>query len=169
MFSLVATTTKPIHNSRTDAGLDHADESEPDQKLVDMLRDLFVRSRYVVFHDGMTSDFSRELHRIVQKYGVPSIVALEKVLRGASVGVAEEALMQIGYIEDKKTHNRRLALLERALESPDTRIRDAASVGIATMEDPAAIESLQRALDNEPYELLQKNIKDVLVHLQDIR
>ena len=134
-----------------------------------MLRNLFARSRYVVFHDGMTSDFSRELHRIVQTYGVPSIVALEKVLHGASVGVAEEALIQIGHIEDDKTHRYRLALLARALESSDGRIRDAAAVGIDAMEDPAAIESLQKAVDNEPHKFLRQYMKDLLVHLQDIR
>lgn len=88
---------------------------------------------------------------------------------GANVEVVEEALRQIGYMDDEITHRHRLSLLERALESPNSRVRDAASIGLDAMDDPVAIKSLQRAVDCERYEPLRQNLEIVLRRLQDYR
>lgn len=141
----------------------------PYQALLNILYPLFRNASDEVFEDGMDSSFSADLNRIVRAHGIVAVDALEKVLDGANVEVAEEALRQIGYMDDEVTHNRRLSLLERALESPNSRVRDAASIGLDAMDDPAAIKSLQRAVDCERYEPLRQNLEIVLRHLQDSR
>lgn len=80
--------------------------------------------------------------------------------------VAEEALRQVGCMNDKKTHSARRSLLEHSLESPDMRIRDAASIGIETMEDPAAIPALKRAIENEQVGWLRQYLEDIMNQLK---
>ena len=140
-----------------------------DKTPVDILHKLFRAASDDVFEDGMDSYFSTNLHHIIKEYGAAAIDALESVMDGANVGVTEEALRQVGNIDDDATHRARLSLLERALKSSNTRVRDAASIGIEAMNDPTGIEGLQNAIDNEPYEQLRQNFKDVLVQLQDAR
>ena len=139
--------------------------------LEDILQKMFFDARDEIFEDGMSSFFGAGLIRIVQVHGVAAVRALEGIISASDVNaeVAEETLRQIGYMDDKRTYRHRLSLLVGALESPNARIRDAASIGIEAMDDPAAIESLQRAIDRERHEQLRQNFKDVLAQLQDGR
>ena len=142
--------------------------SDP-EALVDRLQKLFRDASDETFEDGMDSSFSVNLTRVVRDHGVAAVSVLERVISADDVNVeiAEEALRQVGCMDDAKTHRRRLSLLERALGSPNVRIRDAASIGIEALDDPAAIESLRRAIDNEQHGHLRQNLKDVLAQLQD--
>ena len=137
---------------------------EPTTKL----RELFRNVNGEVFEDGMTSSFSAALRGIVSEYGDAAVEQLAEMVlaRDAPVDVAEEALRQVGHIKDAATHNTRLSLLERALESPELRIRDGAAIGIDYMEDPRAVPSLERALERETYEWLGQYIRDVTARLR---
>lgn len=137
--------------------------------LVARLDKLFSAAHDETFEDGMNSIFSANLNHIIQIHGSAAVNALERIIRERYVNVAiiEEALRQVGRIGDARTHNSRLFLLEHALESPNTRIRDAASIGIEAMDDPAAVPSLQKAIAKEQYEQLRQNFRDVLAQLQD--
>lgn len=137
--------------------------------LEDILQKLFYDARDETFEDGMGSFFSTSLIHIVRDHGAAAVRALERMISATDVNVeaAEESLRQMGRMDDEKTHRYRLSLLERALESPNARIRDAASVGIEAMDDPAAIESLQRAIGSELHEQLRQNFTDVLEQLRD--
>ena len=68
-------------------------------------------------------------------------------------------------MNDGKTHSARLSLLGHLLESQDLRIRDAASIGIEAMEDPAAIPALKHAIENEQTGWLQRYLEDVMNQL----
>lgn len=138
------------------------------ETLADELRELFRSANDEVFEDGMTSRFSDALHRIIREHGVEAIGMIGTAIRAADtpVKVAGEALRQVGYAGDKKTHSARLSLLESSLESPDVRIRDAASIGIEAMEDPAAIPALKRAIENESAGWLRRYQKDVMSQLK---
>ena len=136
--------------------------------LASRLRKLFHDANDEVFEDGMTSHFSNELHDTIREYGIGAIDQLEEIIHAdyTSVEVAEEALRQTGYVNDSKTHDARLSLLERALGSPDVRMRDAALIGIEAMEDPRVIPSLKRAVENEPSGWLRQYLKDVMARLK---
>lgn len=136
--------------------------------LTSRLRKLFRDASDEVFEDGMTSHFGNELHDTIREYGIGAIDQLEEAIHAdyTSVGVAEEALRQAGYVNDNRTHDARLLLLERALESPDVRMRDAALIGIEAMEDPRAMPSLKRAVENEPSGWLRQYLKDVMARLK---
>lgn len=158
----------PARQSEAMSALPQVGEPNRGHDLTAKLRELFRNRDGEVFEDGMTSKFSTALHGIISEYGAAAIEQLGKMTlaRDARVDVAEEALRQIGHIRDEVTHDARLSLLERALESPDLRIRDGGAIGIGYMEDPRAVPSLERALERETYEWLGQYIRDVIAHLR---
>lgn len=119
-----------------------------------MLHELFHNANYDVF-DGMDSDFSNSLNRIIQDHGI-AVVVLDEMISadGVNSEVAAEALVWAGRMDGEATHRARLSMLKRALESANVCIRDAASIEIEAMDDPAAIESLQEAINREQCGLL---------------
>ena len=119
--------------------------------LIDRLHTIFVEAAEEVFEDGMESAFSRKLRSIIRTHGDVAIRAIDKVIQveQTNVEVVGEVLRQVGAIADPRTHHSRLMLLLRQLESSDPRIRDAASIGIAALDDSAAAESIRRAVEQE--------------------
>ena len=134
---------------------------------VDRLNATFTSAADEVFVDGMDSLFSRKLLSAIRTYGDMTIRAIDRVMQfeRANVEVAGEALRQVGSIADPRTHHSRLTLLLRHLESPDPRIRDAASTGIAALDDPAAIPAIRKAFKQEPSPQLRRNLQLVLDQL----
>ena len=141
------------------------------EMLADTLHKLFRSANDEVFEDGMDSRFSNSLIRIIRTHGIAAVDALDKMICMDSVNpeVAAEALVWVGRMDDEQTHQARLSMLERALESPNVCIRDGSSIGIEAMDDPAAIGSLQKAIDREQCGLLRQNLKDTLEQLKDAR
>ena len=81
---------------------------------------LIANAKNEVFADGMDSNFSRQLHRIIETFGHRAIKALEMAMeRRLNAEVAEELLRQLGYMEDSGTHDGRLNILLQSLKSPD--------------------------------------------------
>lgn len=117
----------------------------------------------------MDSNFSSNLTRIIQSHGFAVIETLEKLIHAddANIEVAAEALIWTGRVNDNDTHRVRLVVLERALESDNACIRDAASIAIEFMDDSAAIDSIKKAIVKEECKPLRQNLKDVLIQLQD--
>lgn len=143
-------------------------ESEKECMIVDALIHLRDDAMNETFEDGVNTKFSIGLRTIVQNCGTTSIGALENAmpLETTSVPVMEEVLRQIGNVDDPHTHKLRLAFLERALVFPDSRIRDAASIGLDAMDDPKAIPSIKKAIASEPDEWIRKNLKTILAQLE---
>ncbi len=136
--------------------------------LVRRLKTTFVEAVDEVFADGMESTFSRKLHAVVRTYGDVAISAINRLMQFERVNaeVAAEALRQIGSTVDPRSLRSRLTLLLYKLESPDPRIRDAASLGIAALDDPAAIGAIRRAIGRERSAVLRRNLQLVLDQLQ---
>ena len=121
-----------------------------------------------VFLDGMESAFSQAVKNVIGGYGDIAVYAIERLLSSqkANAETAGEILRQIGSIEDSSTHRSRLTVLTDQLKSPDPRIRDAASLGLAALDDPTAISDVQTALKRESSPRLRENLKLVLDQLQ---
>ena len=136
--------------------------------LVNRLNKMFDDARDEVFEDGMNNAFSDNVNRIVKIHGRATIHALKRAIHtdNANIEVIEEALKQVGNIEDMTTHDSRLNLLKGELTSHHPRIRNAASMGIEAMDDAKAIEDLQNAINNERHEQVRKNFQTVLAQLQ---
>ncbi len=72
--------------------------------------------REETFYSEMDSKFSTAAHWIVQKYGDKYVLELSRMLKKGQASTevaqeAQEALLQLGLIEDSATHTTRLAVL----------------------------------------------------------
>ena len=117
-----------------------------------------------VFYDGMESHLGSKVRRLIRYYGDAAIRALHQAIYTprSDLEAVEETLRVMGHMDDAQTHHRRLAVLLQELYSPNPRVRDAASIGISLLDDPAAAPSIQRAMDQEPLEQLRRNLQSVL-------
>ena len=135
------------------------------------IRSLLQAPRDQTFEAGMESEFSRALVRIVTKYGDDAIGALADCIGGEAVSpeVAAEALQWLAHINDHVAYRQRLLLLERSLSSSSPWVRDGAGLGLALLEDPRAIPSVARAIDQETIPELRDDLQLVLTQLENAR
>ncbi len=143
-------------------------ECNLEESLVDHFNKLAHDTTGEVFVDGMESAFSYGITLAVETHGDIAVRAMERLMssNGVNVEVAGEILRQMGSMEDPRTHRGRLAVLTSSLKSPDPRLRDAASIGLAALDDPAAIEDLRDAVDREAFPQLRRNLTLALDQLQ---
>jgi HEAT repeat protein len=120
------------------------------------------------FQYGMDSKFSANLQAIVEQYGDKAVLELGHILkaRQADSEVVEEALLQLGMIDDSATQRTRLSILEESLKSDSVGRRDAAGLGIASMNDPSALPALRRALKRETSSRLKHDLHLVVEQLE---
>ena len=132
------------------------------------VKKIFSESVEEVFADGMESTLSRSLHSMIRMNGHGAIGAIDRLLRSGQVNaeVAGEALRQVGIVDDPISHQRRLGLLLDYLESSDPRLRHAAAIGIAALDDPIAVASIRQALGRENSPTLKRNLQLVLDQLE---
>lgn len=146
-------------------------ESEIPFDCLDRLQRLFETALEERFEDGIETEFSKGLTAVIKAYGNIAIQEIVSLIlyRRTNSEVAGEALRWIGQIEDPTTHRFRLWLLEQSLNSSSARIRDAASLGLASLDDPQSIPALQQAIEKEPYTELREDMEQVLEGLQRTR
>lgn len=130
---------------------------------------LFTEAEQLPLENGMESPFSRGLVTLLLKYRKLAVSAVGRLVNDSRVSdeVSWEALRWMGRIEDPVTYYDRLQLLEQSLDCPRIRLRDAAALGLASMNDPRAIGSLQRAVERETYAELRDDMSKVLAQLQE--
>ena len=142
-----------------------------DEEAESRFESLFRSARESHFEDGMESQFSRYLTSLVQAYGPISKDILARLFedRRISPEVLSEALRWLGRMEDQPTYGARLWLLEKGLTSPDASVRDGATLGLASMDDPRAIPYLERAIQAEKMTELRHDMEEVLGQLKNGR
>ena len=140
-----------------------------DNPILPKIRRIVAESAWENFADGMESALSRKLHSLIRAHGGEAVGAIGAFIKSglADAESAEEILRQVGYSEDAATRAARLDLLVDSLFSPSPRVRDAASLGIAGMDDPAAINAVETALANEPTEFIRDSLALVLEQLRE--
>ncbi len=121
------------------------------------------------FEDGMGSEFATRVHESIVNYGPVAVTAWERVLwRMENTNeTGEELLRQFGLIEHRPSRARRLRVLKDSLKSPDSRIRDAASLGLSFLDDTSALIALESAYSVETEGWLKENLKLVIDQLLD--
>jgi hypothetical protein len=124
-----------------------------------------------IFEDGFETRFSRDLIALVNEKGrqAVDVIARFALLELVNDETLSEALRWLGRIDHAQSYKKRLWLLESSLEAKSSRVRDAASLGLASLDDPHAIPHLQRAIDREACVELQDDMKEVLAQLEKTR
>ena len=123
------------------------------------------------FEYGMESDFSRELVFLVKKYGNDALNVITDLVINESVNpeIAFEALRWLGRMHHPISYYQRLWLLEKCLYSTSRWIRDGAALGLASLDNPLAIDYLKDAIQRETYAELRQDMEQVLEQLEDTR
>ena len=142
-----------------------------EERLINYFGRLARGAEEEAFFDGVESVFSHWLTSAVGKYGDAAVLAIGRLLSLVEddAEVSGEILRHLGSIEDPRTHRSRLTVLVDKLKSPDPRIRDAASLGLAALDDPEAIADIQEVLDRELSPQLRGNLKLVVDQLRSTR
>ena len=135
--------------------------------VTEHLRRAVDAARDELFLDGMDSSLSVAIDSAVRVYADSALRAVDSLLSSGkpNVETSEEILRVLGSIEDARTHQGRLTILVAYLQSVDPRIRDAAMLGLASLDDPTAIGPLRRAVSNETSSQLKRNLEAVLEQL----
>ena len=121
-----------------------------------------------VFMDGMNSVFSRQVTLLVTQHGDVAVSVLDHLLGTDEISaeVSGEILRTLGALTDNNSYFSRLRLLVKQLKSHDPRIRDAASLGLASLDEPMSLPNLLEAYKVEKSELVQRNIGLVIEQLE---
>jgi hypothetical protein len=144
-----------------------AQDDSPDD-VRRMMRFLFDSAKGQVFESGVESAFSREFSSLVRKYGAAALGEALGIALSDSVDpdIAAEALLCVGRIEDAATHDERRLFLERALKAGSPVVRDAAALGLASLDDAKALPSLREAIGIEQLEWVRAGLAQVANQLE---
>ena len=133
---------------------------------------LYVRqAQKETFADGTDSIFAERVHESVRKHGATAVAAWERTLRNTNNAfeTGEELLRQLGNLVHTPYHRARLRTLTDFITYPDPRIRDAAGLGLSSLDDPSALPKLQEAYSQEREGWLRQNLKLVIEQLESTR
>ena len=110
----------------------------------------------------------RRLRNLIQKYGEPTIGAIEEwtKMNSRKQTLIAEVMRLLGEVEDSASKSARLELLGKGLKSGSPVIRDSSALGLEDMGDIRAIRLLESAIDNEPYESLRQDYKMIVDSLR---
>ena len=130
---------------------------------------IFASAKEQIFEDGMESDFSLALVDFITSYGQSAMQVVASLILPGQLNseVVSETLRVIGRLRHKTTHRDRLWLLEWGLYSPLARVRDGATVGLAFLDDPAALLSLKCVVERELISELREDMEQLLAQLED--
>jgi len=132
------------------------------------LENIVLSARGVRFEDGVENDFSRGLVHFVTTYGDRAVDSLRKAILDRKVPpeISSEALTWLARVKDPSTYDSRLRLLIKALLSPSSQVRDGASLGLALLNDPAALPWARFAVQLERNSELRDDMAKVLSQLE---
>jgi len=130
---------------------------------------VFERAMDETFEDGKESEFSSQLGRLVRKFGNFAIEAIENLISNRKVNaeVAAEALRWLGRMKDRQTHASRFRLLKVSLSSPNPMVRDGAVLGLTSLGDRGAVDSVKRAIQVEKCDELREDLVQLLEFLEN--
>jgi hypothetical protein len=104
----------------------------------------FAAAANEVFEDGIESQLTQILEQLLDAHGTVAVAMLEDLFFSSTVNpeVAVESLKWIGTVDHKESRSYRRRLLERCLQSASARIRYAAALALAAMDDPISLPAL---------------------------
>lgn len=140
-------------------------------ELSRQIEPIFLRGKEERFEDGMESEFARSLAGVIESYNLLALVQIAKKVSEATsnLDVAGEALRLIGRLEDSRTRDVRRVMLELALSNSHPTLRDAASLGLASIDDPRSIPALEKAVSLEQIAELREDMQSVVDQLRSAR
>jgi hypothetical protein len=147
--------------------LDNSTLPQP-EPIYDRVVSLFSSAQLESFEPGIESNFSKNLTWLIQENWSETIDALASIIEHSQVSdeIGSEALRLLGRVNHFASYGMRFWLLRHFLFSNSPEIRDAASLGLASLDDPDAISDLKTAIDREGVADLRQDLEQVLTQLE---
>jgi len=151
-----------------EAGTRGVQPDRSQEELEQYVRGVLEAAREEYFADGMESSVSRELVPVVERHHKQIAEFLFYWLAGekGDPEVTAEALHWLGLMDHAPSRHWRRRLLERCLEASSLTVRDAAGIGLAAMDDPQAVPSVNAAIERESCAELRQLLERVLAQLE---
>jgi hypothetical protein len=160
-----------MHWGRKEAGAEAESSTAPaaiEPSVLREVRDLFDRGETEFFQDGMHSQFSRSLLRLLCSRPSDTLLGISHYARsgGVNPSVVSEALRWVAEVPyDLQATARQWALLKELLRDPSPIVRDGAILAFAALDDRRAVKLLTDAKDREVISELHELIDQVLQQL----
>ncbi len=122
-------------------------------------------------NDEIENEFCELVLGLLQKYGNSAVCEFNYFIRNNLVTseVADFILRILGDLDHEQTHSYRRWLLENVLlNSKSITIKDSANIGLALMNDPQSLDSIQKAINEESSEFMKKLLKKTFIQLEKI-
>ena len=135
--------------------------------LSEQIADLYNLANDGLFEDEQIRNFSETLLALLRTFGDASITEIAPYIisEKASAESAAETLKCLSHCESLVAYNYRIWIMERALQSPSSWIRDAAASALESMDDQTAIPYLREALSKESNVGLRQYLQTVIEYL----
>lgn len=133
----ILVTNDPLQSGCIEVPAGNLRDRSADRKF----RAVFDRATDERFEDGTESQFAKDLESLVRTVGSDSTDIPGNLLEDGSTSpeVLAEAMRWIGRTEGMLSRKSKFSLLGIGLSSKSTLVRDSAALGLATIDDPAAI------------------------------
>ena len=134
------------------------------------IRIIFDAGKNEQFEDGMRSDFSKAIERLIKNYQDNAVAALAEFLASNKIDsdLLCETLRTIGKFNDDKTALIRFQILISFLSHASPFIRDCAGLALYDIESPNAIPYIKQAVDKEPYQSLKRDFEKIIDALEEL-
>ncbi len=132
---------------------------------------LFSHATFIDLEPGIENEFSEGLEQVVERRGTKALDAIKHIILNeeTAASIAMETLKYIGNTSSDKWHKeRRLMLEECLLKCRSVWARDGAGLGLSFLADPKSIRVLELAIDQEPSQALEKDLRQVLYRLKKV-
>ncbi len=133
-----------------------------------IIKKLLNASGEEITDEGDGYNFHEKVKSIIKEYGTDAILALYSPImsKNNNPEVIAETLHCLGKINNPKTYQLRLWLLEKSLEHSSPWVRDGAILGISCLNDPHAISALKSAIERGQRRILRREMEKVLAQLE---
>lgn len=134
---------------------------------------IYKEGRNEIFEDGMENDFGLALVKIIEERGKVILNILRTYINDPDISseTFSEGLEWIGRMDDEDKleikEDRRLFLEFCLLNSNSARVKDGAGLGLAHMDDPVSIPTLQIAVNKETEPVSGPSLKVLLQQVLD--
>ena len=140
----------------------------PSAQVIEEVAALLSAATEESFEDGMESALSRGIEQVIRRHGRQAVAELTAriICETTNHEVASELLRWLGRMTHPQTLQARRWLLERTLFCSSPRVRDAAGLGLASLDDPHAILYLRQAIERELCPELREDLRLTLTQLE---
>lgn len=147
--------------------------AESMKELEGRIAKIYKNGTKEIFEDGMESEFSLSIEKIIREERVKVLIILMNYVNNPDINleVFSEGLIWIGRTDEEDELGikiyRKIFLEYCLLKSISTRVKDAAGLGLAYINDPTSIPALKIAVNKEPEIVSGPSLKVLLQQVLD--